>query len=167
MALAFTCVMVSPAAALPIMLQRGTDVHLVFDSPLSSRHSEPGDVIRFHVETPVIVDGRTVIAAGTRVRGIVEKVNKPERYGINASIRLDMRSIRTTTGARVPLEPKLRGRLVSGKTGEAAAATAGGAILLGPVGLIGGLFIKGRQIEAHPGDKATVQIGRDTTLHMH
>src|SRR5256885_12966163 len=49
---------------------------------------------------------------------------------------------------------------------EAAGATAGGALLLGPIGLIGGYFIPGKNVNAKPGDKMTVEVGKDTALDI-
>ena len=166
MALSFAATMVTPAFASEVTLKKGTEVHLIFDTPLSSKTSRPGDWVRFHVEEPVMVDNTTVIASGAKVTGQIHKIDKRGRYGKNAKVELDMMPVRAVNGTKIMLEPKTRGMLASSKTGDAAAATAGGAILLGPIGLIGGAFIVGKSVNAKPGDKATVQTSRDANLNI-
>src|SRR5205085_2593339 len=107
---------------------------------------------------------KTIIAAGTPEYGTVVKVNKRGRYGVNARIQLQMDPIRTTFGTRVPISFKEEGPIISGKTGGAAAATVGGALVLGPIGLIGGYFIPGKTVDAKPGAKMTVQVDKDMVI---
>jgi hypothetical protein len=162
--LALTSMVATPSFAQDMLLKRGTRITLVFDSTLNSKTVKIGDKVHFHVQDPVLLHGKVVIASGARTAGIVEKVNKRGRYGVNASVRLAMSSLRTVTGQTIPLGFKTEGPVVSGKTGGAVAATAGGAIVLGPVGLIGGYFISGKSVDAKPGDIMTVQIDRDTMV---
>ena len=149
-----------------IVLRKGTDIHLVFDSRLDSTRSKPGDKVKFHVEKDVEVDGKTLISHGTKVMGTVEKINKRSRYGKNASVSMHLRSVKSVSGKLIKLEPKTKGQVISGETGDAAAATVGGAILLGPLGLAGGYFVVGKNVHAKPGDKTTVQVSKDTSVNV-
>jgi hypothetical protein len=164
--IALTVALSTPTFAQEMMLKKGTKVTLVFDTPLHSKMAKIGDVVQFHVQNPVEVDGKTVIPMGAKTTGTVEKVNKRQRYGINASVRLAMSPLHDTAGQSIPLGFKTEGPLISGKTGGAAAATAGGALVLGPVGLIGGYFIPGKTVDAKPGDIMTVQIDHDTPVRF-
>lgn len=154
------------AEAEQALLKKGTPVKLVFQSHLSSKTARIGDHVTFRVDEPVEVDGKTVIAAGTKEEALVERISKRGRYGINARIRLHMMPIRSVAGGKVPIGFKDEGPIVSGKTGGAAAATVGGAALLGPIGLIGGLFIPGKTVDAKPGDKMTVEVAADKSLQI-
>lgn len=165
-ALAFALTMAAPALAELVTLKKGADVHLVFDSSLSSKTAREGDKVEFHVADPVVVDGKTVISEGTKVAGTVVKVHKRGRYGVNARIQLQMSPLRTVTGKLIPIGFKTKGQYVSNKTGEAAGATAAGAIVLGPIGLVAGAFIPGKQVNAKPGDKMTVTTDEDITLNV-
>ncbi|MBM3459950.1 MAG: hypothetical protein FJX77_15625 [Armatimonadetes bacterium] len=60
-------------------------------------------------------------------------------------------------GNRIPLEPYKSGERFA--VGGAAVSTAG-AILLGPVGLIGGGFIKGRHVTVEEGTRIIVKVAR-------
>jgi|SRR5579862_5059103 len=151
------------AAAQATTVPQGTDVPLVFDQALNSKHAKVGDTVRFHVARNISVDGRTVIREGAPVTGIVEKVDHHHAYGINAHIRLALNPVEGVGGATIPLEPSGKGHMLSGsRTDKAAYATGGGALLLGPVGLVGGLFIQGKSVNVHPGDKLVSDVSADT-----
>ncbi len=149
-----------------IVIRKGTDIHLVFDSKLDSTKSKPGDTVKFHVEKDVEVDGKTLISEGTKVTGTVEKINKRSRYGKNASVSMHLRSVKSVSGKLIMLEPKTKGQVISGETGDAAVATVGGAVLLGPLGLAGGYFVVGKNVHAKVGDKTTVQVSKDTGVNV-
>ena len=153
-----------PAFAAREILKRHTDVKLTFDNALSSKTAEVGQVVWFHVEDPVIVDGRTVIAAGTKVKATIVRVRGRARYGVNARIQMDIRHIQCVDGKFAPIGYKTKERDFGKRTGGATAATIGGEVVLGPIGLIGGYFVMGKQLNVKPGDKMTVEIQKDTVV---
>jgi hypothetical protein len=165
-AVAFGMTLAVPTLAADVVLKKGTDVKLAFTSSMSSKTAKPGDKVSFKVDEPVKINGTTVIKEGTPVTGTVEKVSKRGRYGVNARIQLKMASVRTVSGKRAPLGFKTKGQEVSSRTGEAAGATAAGAAVLGPIGLAAGYFIVGKTVDAKPGDKMTVEITKDTVVHV-
>lgn len=156
----------SPVRAAQVTLKKGTTVKLAFESDLNSRTAHAGQIVHFKVDEPVVVNGTTIIPAGTPETGRVEEVHHHGRYGVNARIRLAMDPIKAANGRMVPIGFKNEGPVVSGRTGAAAAATVGGAAVLGPIGLVGGYFIVGKTVNAKPGDKMTVQVDRDVTLNV-
>ncbi|HLK55918.1 MAG TPA: hypothetical protein VKU00_05125 [Chthonomonadaceae bacterium] len=162
--LAFALSAITPALAEDVTVPKGTDIKLAFDQKLSSKTARPGDVVKFHVTEPVMVDGRTVVAEGTRVTGKVVKVDQRRRYyGINAKIQLKMDPIRGVDGRRIDIGFKTKTTDKS-QTGAAAGATVGGAVVLGPVGLVAGLFVPGKTVDIKPGDKMTVESDSDTVI---
>jgi len=166
MTLAFGLAVAGAASAADVVLKKGTDVHLLFATPLNSKTAKPGDKVRFTVEQAVVVDGKTVIAQGTPVVGTVTKVQKRGRYGVNAHVQLIMSPIRTVSGKMAPIGFKTKGQDVSSRTGEAAGATIGGAAILGPIGLVGGYFIVGKSVNTKPGDKMTVSVDKDIAVNV-
>ncbi len=141
------------------VVPEGTEVDLKFDQSLSSRSTKVGDTVRLHVSHDVIVDGVTIVTAGTHATGIVTTVDKNGRYGKNARLRIAINPIRSIGGMRLPLEPRDKGKELGGaRTDEAAAATGGGAILLGPIGLVGGYFIAGKAVTVKPGDNLRTEV---------
>ncbi|HZT41824.1 MAG TPA: hypothetical protein VFA07_06525 [Chthonomonadaceae bacterium] len=167
MSLAFAATFVAPAFAdQTVTLPKGTPIHLIFDSYLNSDTAKPGQRVTFHTEMPVAVDGKTLIPEGTKVYATVTKVNKQSHFGVNAKIQLIMSPIRAVNGEKVPIGFKTKAQTVSSRTGEAAGASVGSAIVLGPVGLVAGFFIPGKKVSQKPGDKMTVTTDEDIEFHF-
>jgi hypothetical protein len=152
------------ASAGPIVVPKGTDVVLVFDQSLTSKSARIGQPIRLHVRDNVRVSGRTVLTRGTRVTGVISKVEKRGRYGVNAKMKIALDPVRSAFGERLTLEPRSKGSNIGQNSGKAAGATAGGAVVLGPVGLVGGYFVHGKQTNVSVGDLLPTQVSKDTVL---
>jgi hypothetical protein len=130
-------------------LPKGTEVLLEFRQPLSSKTAKVGQRIHFTVKKDVDdPNGRVVLAEGTPVNGIVERVDKRSHFGANARIRIAIDPVHG-----VMLEPRDKGAVVGGTRGdEAAAASGGAALVFGPLGLVGGYFVVGHNVNIHAGD---------------
>jgi len=165
-ALAFAVTMAVPAFAATVFVPAGTEVPLIFDTPLNSKTAHDGDIVQLHVAHRVMVDGRTIIARGTRVTGTVTKVDKATVYGIGAKVGFRFNPIRTIDGQMVDLGFKNKSKQISSQTGAAAGTTAAATFILGPVGLIGGLFFHGKSVSERPGSHITVVIAHDTNVSL-
>ncbi len=150
-----------------LVVPMGTDVPLVFDQGLSSRTARVGDRVRLHVARNIQVGRFTVLRRGTPVSGVVSRVDKRKRFGVNAKLRIALNPVRSTYGTLLPLQPRSQGRYVSGeKSGKAAAAAAGGAVVLGPVGLVGGYFVTGKPVTIRPGDRLLSEVAQTTVIGL-
>ena len=148
-----------------ITVPKGTDVTLVFDQALSSKTAKVGQSVALHVKDDVAIAGQTALAAGTKVTATISQVDKRKRYGVNAKMRIVINPVKSAYGGMITLEPRSKGQYVGGKkSNEAAGATAGGAILLGPVGLIGGFFVHGKPVNIKVGDLLPTEVATDVTL---
>ncbi|MHB1458229.1 MAG: hypothetical protein ACYC0V_15070 [Armatimonadota bacterium] len=153
------------AAVDQVTVPKGTEVILAFDQALSSKTAKVGDSVALHVQKNVVVDGKTVLTSGTKVKAVISKVDKKKRYGINAKMRMVINPVKSTYGQMINLEPRSKGQYVGGKKStQAGGATAGGAILLGPVGLAGGYFIKGKSVTIKVGDQLSTEVAATVTL---
>lgn len=65
----------APGAVVPA----GTQVPLVMINSVSSKHSQAGDPVYLESVYPVVLDGRILIPAGTRVSGEVMSAKRPGR----------------------------------------------------------------------------------------
>ena len=148
-----------------ITVPKGTEVILAFDQALSSKTAKVGESVRLHVKSGVKIAGHTVLAAGKKVTATISRVDKRKRYGINAKMRIVLNPVRSTYGGMINLEPRSKGKYVGGKkSDQAAGATAGGAILLGPVGLAGGYFVHGKAVTIKVGDQLATEVSKTVTL---
>jgi len=153
------------AKTTPIIVPKGTLVTLVFDQALSSKTAKVGQSVALHVQENVKISGYTVLAAGTKVTATISRVDKRKRYGVNAKMRIVLNPVTSAYGGKITLEPRSKGVYVGGKkSAEAAGATAGGAILLGPVGLVGGYFVLGKPVTIKVGDQLATQVATTVKL---
>lgn len=148
-----------------IRVPKGTEVILAFNQALSSKTAKVGDSVALRVKNRVMVGGYTVLAAGTKVTAMISQVDKRGHYGVNAKMRLALNPVRSAYGGMLSLDPRSEGKYVGGKkSNQAAGATAGGAILLGPIGLAGGYFIHGKSVTIKAGDLLATQVSKTVML---
>jgi len=142
----------------------GTEVVLTFDQAVSSDHAKAGDKIPFHVSNDVMSGGKTVIAGGTKVWGVIEAVDKRGRFGKNARIRLVLNPV-NVRGTNVTLEPRDKGKPFQGsKTDKAAIASGAGALVLGPLGLAGGYFVAGKKVNIKEGESLRTEVSKTVNV---
>lgn len=163
-ALAISIAAAAEAQTKRFVVPKGTLVDLVFISAFTSRTAKVGDPVKLKVNGNVTVGGRRVINRGTTVTGTIKSVEGRGRYGVNAKVRLVLNPIRSNYGKRIPIEPRVKGDYLGGRTAEAAGATVGGAAVLGPVGLIGGYFVVGKTVTVQKGDPLATQVSKNVTL---
>lgn len=159
-------VMAATAPAKTITVPQGTQVMLVFDQAVNSETAKVGDRVKLHVRDDVMVGSRLVVKQGTPVVGVISTVKKRKIYGINAKVRIALNPVQSVQGVPISIEPRTKGQTTTKKTGQAAAATAGGAIIAGPVGLVGGAFIHGKQVHVKAGDLLDTQVAKDIVIAM-
>jgi hypothetical protein len=153
------------AAQQTLMVPKGTDVTLVFDQAINSKTAKIGDSVGLHVKSDVMVGKHVILKKGTHVSGVISKVDQRQRYGKNAKLRIALNPVRSAFGPSISLEARSKGQYMQGKNSRnAAAATAGGAIIAGPVGLVGGFFIHGKQVKIKVGDVMDTEVAKDTWL---
>ena len=162
-----------------VTLPTGTVLPLTLDTAVASDTSRIEDAVRAHLRRPLIVDGRQILPAGTRVSGIVTEADRSarvkgrarlafrftslshdgERYGLETS-----RVIREATGTKkkdattiaVPAGAgALIGALVDGKKGAAIGSAVGGAAGTGVV-----LSTRGREVRVSRGAPVGVTLLR-------
>lgn len=133
----------------------GTPVMLQFVEAVTTKSARKGDRIRLKVYTNVAVGGKTVIRQDTPATGLVESVRKPGRFGKRGQLRIRLESVKDVRGARVPLEDYGSGNRF---TATGPGASSAGLLVLGPVGLVGGAFVKGKHITIEKGTRIQAKV---------
>jgi len=77
----------------PLTLPVDTVLHITVDQTLSSAENHTGDQFDASISQPVVVDGKTVISRGARVRGRVIEVNSSGRLSHPGELRLALASV--------------------------------------------------------------------------
>jgi len=130
--------------------ETGLTVPLEFCDTVDSRTAHKGDVVELKVVDDVQVDGRLRFRKDAAASGIIEAVHKPERFGKKAEIKMRLDWVRDVNGDQVPLSSYNSGKRFEPGAGG---ASLGGALLLGPIGLLGGALIKGGHLVIKKGTR--------------
>lgn len=77
----------------PITVPEGTAMHVTLDQSLASDKNRSGDEFEASVSSPVVMDGKTVIPKGARVRGRVIEARESGRLQHVAHLRLALRAV--------------------------------------------------------------------------
>ncbi|HEU4751616.1 MAG TPA: hypothetical protein VFU47_00830 [Armatimonadota bacterium] len=154
---ALPALLLSPAA--PARAQGpvppGTPVMLQFMEPVSTKTAKKDDRIPLRVYTNVVVNGKTLIRQDAPATGIVTSVKKPGRFGKRGELKIRLESVTDVNGNRVPLEQYASGDRF---TASGPGASAGGLVVLGPVGLVGGAFVKGKHVTIDKGTRIQAKV---------
>lgn len=71
-----------------ILLPVGTAIRMKLTSAISTRDSKAGDVFLGSVSQDVVVEGKTVIPAGSNMNGRITSISEPRRFAGRPSIEL-------------------------------------------------------------------------------
>ena len=123
-----------PRVAIPA----GTRLHVALIDGVSSNQSSPGDQFMASLTDPVIVDGKVLLAKGTKVRGRVVDVNESGRVKGSASVQLKLTDIVRDHGRDVEITTKPFTSVAQSTKKRDAAIIGGGAGIGAAIGAITG-----------------------------
>jgi hypothetical protein len=162
MVLCFSLVNCTLLEAARLVIPQGTLVKIRLLQTLSTRSTREGQTVRFSVLETVRLGKRKVIERGASVEAYVSHVRHPQRFGRNASLKIKFLSVNSVKGRDIPIEIGEHAAKTNEQMGMAAGAAVGGALILGPIGLLAGLFVKGKNIEMPSGTILHVEVAEDT-----
>ncbi len=146
----------------PITVPEGTVIHVVLDQTISSAQNRSGDEFDASVATPVVIDGKTVIPKGARVRGRVVEARESGHLQTPARLRLALYSVEvngksyeidtSSTGRSGPSHAKRNIEFIGG-------GAAGGALIGGIAGGGKGALI-GSAVGAGAGTAGAAMTGK-------
>lgn len=113
---------------------------------VNSASNQVGDEVLYKVVEDVIVDGRVIIPAGTTATGQVAEVTAAGRLGKDGRILVDFNQVSALDGTLISLKVDETATQRNKSLELAAGASMAGIVLLGPVGLVGGYFVKGKDV---------------------
>lgn len=135
-----------------------TEVFTVtLDTPISTKTNKVGDTFDFTVADDIMDGNVLLVPAGTTGTGHVSEIKSASSFGRNGKLDLVFDNVPTINGESFVA---VQGEEAKAKTKQelkAAGASVAGAVLLGPVGLVGGFFVKGKNIELPVGSTIYVQ----------
>lgn len=135
-----------------------TLVLIRLEAEVDSGKNRVDQLIPYRVAKDVMVDDRLVIPAGTEGQARVTKVSSAGMLGRSGKVELDFGTIVSLDGT--PVRLAVEERAARENTEVAAAASVGGLVLLGPIGLVGGVFVQGREHVIPAGTEFYVEVSR-------
>ena len=161
--------------AQPVLLPGNTVMKFRFMDELSPAKSKTGDFVRLELTNDIIVNQCLVAPAGSLLITEVRDVKRPRMFGIPGEVRLSFNELKPLGPQKPPVcigkesENAIKEARRAGDRGEGAVIGAGavsiaGAALLGPLGLVGGAFIRGNSIRIPAGSVTFVQTSGDVVV---
>ena len=164
-----------PVTAQPVNVPGDTVMKFRFMDELSPATSKAGDFVRLELANDLVVNQCLVAPAGSLLITEVREVKRPRMFGVPGEVRLSFNELKPL-GTQRPLiyvgdaaqnaikEARRVGDRGEGGIVGAGAASLAGAVLLGPVGLVSGVFIRGNSIKIPAGAVTFVQTSGDCVV---
>lgn len=147
-----------------VTLPADTVVHIKTLEPLNSKVNKKNDIVHFAIAEDVMAGEVVAIPKGMEFTGTVTDVRKAGAFGRDGKMTITYGSVAAVDGTPVPLVLGEKAKEEYKNTAGAVGASAAGAIILGPIGLVGGLFVKGSNVDLPQGTLMYVQTQTDTTV---
>lgn len=148
------------AAAAELKIPEGTLIKISLETPLSSRVNKKGEMVKFKVDKAVKIASKTLIEKGALAQAQITEVRGPGKFGRNARLKLKFLFVINKSGKQVPIHLGEQAAKINKQEGYAIGASAGGFLLLGPIGLLGGAFVKGKHVELDKGTELFVEVDK-------
>ena len=142
-----------------------TLVKVALVDEITTKNVKKGDRVRFQVADDVIVDGRLIFAKGEPGVATVEKVQQARNFGRSAKLELTDYQVKSMDGTEVDAYVGEEAKEEMKHYAMAAGASLAGIALLGPIGIIGGAFVKGKDIDLPAGTEMYVQTSANSPLY--
>lgn len=148
-----------------INVPKNTLIKVALVDPVNTKNLKKGDAIRYKVAADVIVDGKLVFAKGEPGDGVVTKVKQARNFGRNAELEIDYKQTKSIDGTYVATFMGEEAKQEMKNLAMAAGASLAGIVILGPIGVIGGAFVKGKNIDLPEGTEFYIQTRDNTTMY--
>lgn len=130
-------------------------------SELNSKSSRVGDEVVFQAAEDVYLGGVLIVAKGALGSGKVTKVERSKNFGRDAKLEMSFDSITAIDGSLLHTYVGEKAKAETQSLATAAGASVAGMVILGPIGVVGGAFVKGKDITIKPGAVMYVQTQED------
>lgn len=147
-----------------VVLPKDSVIKIEFTQELTSKMSRQGDPVYFKAADNLYVNDVLVLPKGATGVGVIKKVVQPGIFGKDARIDIEFTKIYGVDGTDIPVFVGDLAKQKAESIAGAAGATIGGMIILGPIGAVGGAFVKGRSVTIPVGSTTFVQTTEDVSM---
>ena len=138
-------------------IPKETIINVELTEELSSKKNRVGDAVKLKTLDNVIINDVIVIPAGSLVSGEVTKCTGSGLFGRAGKLEFTINSVKAVNGVEIPLQYT---ELKEAGSDDGAVAVAAA------VTLIGGLFMKGKNVSFPAGSKMSAKVVADTDLNV-
>lgn len=147
-----------------VVLPKDAVFKIALTAELSTKQSRQGDTVYFKASDNLYVNDVLAIPKGSNGIGKIKKVVQPSIFGKDGRIDIEFTYIYGVDGTKIPVTMGILSQQKAESVAGAAGVSIGSMIILGPVGLVGGAFVKGNSVTLPVGCETFVQTAEDTTL---
>ena len=134
-------------------------------TPVNAKNLKAGDVIKYQAAEDVVENGMLLFTKGAGGEGVVTKVTQAKNFGRNAEIEIDFKTLTAVDGREINMTLGEESKKSMEQVGLAAGASLAGMAILGPVGIITGVFVNGKNIDLPEGTELYIQTKADETIY--
>jgi hypothetical protein len=142
-----------------------TLVKVALVTPINAKDLKKGDIIKFQAAEDVIENDMLLITAGALGEGEITEVSQAKNFGRDAKIKIDFKDIEAVDGTKIDMTLGEEAKASMEQMGMAAGASLAGMVVLGPIGIIGGAFVKGKNINLPEGTELYLQTEKASTVY--
>ena len=148
-----------------VTVPANTLVKISLVTPINAKNLKAGDVIKYQAAEDVIENDMLIITKGAPGEGVIKKVTQAKNFGRDAEIEMDFKDIEAVDGNPLAMILGEEAKKNMEQMGMAAGASLAGMLVLGPIGIIGGAFVKGKNINLPEGTELYIQTSSDNTVY--
>lgn len=148
---------ISPVKKGNAYVPKGTILKIALAKELSSKKARVGDSVALKLVENLIINDVVVVPAGAEVKGVVTKSRKAGGLGRGGKLEFSVVSVKTLNGVEIPLDYTKY---------QHGAGDAGAAVVFAAVSVVGGLFMKGKNVVYNEGLQFDVEVTADTDLNV-
>lgn len=147
------------------LVPANTLIKIKLVTPVNSETMKAGDTVKYQVAEDVVDDGNLVFAAGGAGEGHVTSVQDARNFGRDGKVDIDFSQTQAFDGTMVDTTLGEKAKEEMKSEAMAAGASIAGIALLGPIGIVGGIFVKGKNINLPAGTELFIQTKSDVSLY--
>ncbi len=138
-------------------IPKDTILNMELETEITSKKAKVGDDVPLVTMENIIINDVVVIPKGSRVNAKVTKATGSGLFGRAGKLEFMIESVETINGVKIPLEYT---------TIREAGSDDGAIAVVAAVSIIGGLFMKGKNVTFPAGSKFAAKVVADTDLNV-
>lgn len=138
-------------------IPKDTTLNLELESEITSKKAKVGDDVPLVTTENIILNDVVIIPKGTRVNARVTKATGSGLFGRAGKLEFTIDSVQAMNGVKIPL---------AYTTIREAGSDDGALAVVAAVSVIGGLFMKGKNVSFPAGSKFAAKVVADTDLEV-